>query len=74
MAQKRWIQKAIKRPGRVKRLAAREGGLTKDGEVKMSWLIKKINEVKKRPPSKQKRSLLQALYLAKRLEVMRRGK
>jgi len=35
MAKKeKWIQKAIKRPGRLRKLAQREGGLTKDGEIK----------------------------------------
>jgi len=69
MAKKeKWIQKAIKRPGRLRKLAQREGGLTKDGEIKTSWLIKKKAETK--DPS-----LKRAINLALTLEKLRkRGK
>jgi len=37
---KRWIKKAIKRPGALRRAAARSGGLTKSGKIKRTWLRK----------------------------------
>ena len=74
---KRWIQKAIKRPGRVKRYLKRKYGnkaFTKSGEIKQSYLLKAIAELKRRPPSKRPPGLLQALILAKRLETIGKGK
>jgi len=35
---RKWIQEAIKHPGRLRRLAKREGALTKQGTIKVSWL------------------------------------
>lgn len=56
----KWLSDAIKRPDRVRRLAAREGGLDKDGDVKLSWVNKRLKKTK--DPS-----LKRALILAKRL-------
>ena len=78
MARKRkWIQKAIKRPGRVKRYLKRKYGnkaFTKSGEIKQQYIYKAIKDLKSRPPSKRPKGLLNALQLAKRLETMRKGK
>ncbi|RLI77270.1 capsid protein VP2 [Archaeoglobales archaeon] len=72
------MQKAIKRPGRVKRFLARKYGkeaFTKSGEIKQQYVIKAISDVKRTmPPGKKRRSLLAALNLAKRLETIGRGK
>jgi len=67
----RWIQQAIKRPGRVKRYLKRKYGqkaFAKSGEVKQQYIYKAIRELKQRPPSKRPKGLLNALYLALRLE------
>ena len=74
---KRWIQKAIRKPGRVKRYLARKYGrkaFTKNGEVKQVYIYKAIRDLKKKPRSKRPKGLLSALQLAKRLELMKRGK
>jgi len=75
---KRWIQKAIKRPGRTKAYLRRLYGakaFTKNGEIKQSYLLKAIAHVKKNVKDpKRRRSLLAALNLARRLEKMRPGK
>lgn len=74
---KKWIQKAIKRPGRVRRYLRRKYGnkaFTKSGEIKQTYVNKAIAELKKRPKSQRPKGLLQALYLAKRLEVIGKGK
>ena len=74
---KRWIQKAVKRPGRVKKYLRRQYGdkaFTKDGEVKQQYVHKAIRELKERPPSKRPPGMLQALHLAKRFELMRKDK
>ena len=75
---KNWIQRAIKHPGRVKRFLRKLYGdkaFTKSGEIKQSYLLKAISYVKKNyPPGKKRKSLLNALQLAKRLETMGRGK
>jgi len=55
----------IKRPGRIRRLAAREGGLDKSGKIKMSWLNRKIKTTK--DPS-----LKRALILARTFKTKRR--
>ncbi len=71
-----WIQKAIKRKGRVHKYLMRLYGkraFTRDGDIKMEYLMKAIRHVKHSKLSKeQKRSLLSALYLAKRLKRMHR--
>ncbi|MCD6341204.1 MAG: hypothetical protein J7L51_04580 [Desulfurococcales archaeon] len=70
-----WIQKAIKRPGRVKRYLKMKYGnkaFTKTGEVKQTYVYKAIKELKQRPPSKRPPGLLNALYLAIRLEKFRK--
>lgn len=61
---KRFIQKAIKRPGRLRKIAAKEGGLTKDGRIKKTWLAEKKREAKK----KGDKSLLSAIILAERFK------
>jgi len=69
-----WIQRAIKRPGRVKKYLLRIYGrkaLTKSGEIKHSYLLKAIRRVKRRGKNT---SLLRALYLAKNLEYWKKGK
>lgn len=39
MARKRrWIQKAIRKPGSLRAAAKRAGALNKDGTIKVSWL------------------------------------
>ena len=68
----RWIQKAIKRPGRVKRYLRRIYGskaFTKSGEIKHSYLYKaKRRVMREMPPGERRRSLLSAINLAIRLE------
>ena len=75
---KRWIQKAIKRPGRVKRYLRRLYGdeaFTKTGEIKQQYLYKAKRHVQQsNMPKKQKRSLISAINLAIRFEKMRRDK
>lgn len=34
---KKWIQKAITRPGALRKYAKAHGGLTKDGRISRSW-------------------------------------
>lgn len=53
---KRWIQRAIKRPGRLRELARKEGALKKDGTISMEWLQQKAKSDNK--------SLAQAARLA----------
>ncbi len=70
-----WIRKAIKRKGRAHRYLARLYGrkaFTKDGDIKMEYLMKAIRHVKKTYPkgSEERKSLLSMLYLAKRLKRM----
>ena len=75
MAKDDWIQKAIKRKGRAHRYLLRLYGtkaFTKDGDIKMEYLMKAIRHVKKTYPkgSEERKSLLSALYLARRLKRM----
>jgi len=74
----RWIQSAVKRPGRVKNYLKRKYGnkaFTKSGEIKHSYVLKAIKDVKENmPPSKRRQSLLNALHLAKRFETLGKGK
>ncbi len=77
MAKDDWIQKAIKRKGRAHRYLARLYGkraFTRDGDIKMEYLMKAIRHVKRIYPkgSEERKSLLSALYLAKRLKRMHR--
>jgi hypothetical protein len=63
-----WIQRSVKRPGRVRRYMMRRYGkraFTKSGEIKTSYLRKAAKETKNR-------SLRSALLLAIRLKRMRR--
>ena len=67
-----WIQKAIKRKGRAHRYLMRLYGkkaFKKNGDIKMEYLMKAIRHVKRTYPkgSEKRKSLLSALYLAKRL-------
>jgi len=74
---KYWIQKAIKRPGRVKRFLKRLYGnkaFTKDGEIKQQYLYKAKKYVQKKYTGKRRRSLLSAINLAIRFEKWRKGK
>ncbi len=71
----RWIQKAVKRKGRAHRYLMRLYGkraFTKDGKIKMEYLMKAIRHVKRTYPkgSEERKSLLSALYLARRLKRM----
>jgi len=70
MKKKKWIQKAIKREGRVARYLRRVYGskaFAKNGEIKQEYVYKAIRRVKK----KGNTSLLRALYLARTLERIR---
>lgn len=63
-----WIQRAVKRPGRVRSYMKRKYGrraFTKSGEIKTSYLRKAAKETKSR-------SLKSALLLAIRLKRMRK--
>jgi len=75
---KRWIQRAIKRPGRVKRLLKRWYGsraFTRTGEIRHSYLFKARKRVKETmPPGSRRRSLLSAINLAIRLERLSKRK
>jgi len=69
-----WIQEAVKREGRVRNYLRRVYGsraFNKDGTIKMEYLDKAIKRVKNKPTPNE-RSLLSALYLAKRLKKMSR--
>lgn len=74
---KYWIQKAIKRPGRIKRLLKRWYGskaFTKSGEIKHSYLLKAKKRVKEKYTGKRRKSLLSAINLAITLEKLKKGK
>jgi len=44
MAKKeRWIQRAIKAPGSLRKQAAKEGAITKQGTISSTWLQKKAS-------------------------------
>jgi hypothetical protein len=63
-----WIQRVVKRPGRVRRYMMRRYGkraFTKTGEIKTSYLRKAAKKTKNR-------SLRSALLLAIRLKKIRR--
>ena len=71
---RRWIQHAIKRPGRVRRYLMRVYGkraFTRDGEIRQKYVNMAIRRIKS-GRGRNVRGLLQALYLARRLERMRR--
>ncbi len=72
-----WIQKAIKRKGRAHKYLMRLYGrkaFDRKGDIKMEYLNKAIRHVKRVYPkgSEERKSLLSALYLAKRLKRMHR--
>ena len=67
---RKWIQKVVKRKGRVKKYLMRVYGkraFTEKGTIKTKYLNMAIKRVKKAG----NRSLLSALLLAKRLKRMR---
>ena len=72
----KWIQHAVKRPGRVHRYIAREYGedcFDEDGDIKMSCLNEAIQDLKEECEERETEeclSLLRALELAKRLKEM----
>ncbi|ACZ35721.1 VP2-like protein [Sulfolobus spindle-shaped virus 6] len=73
----RWIQKAVKKKGRVHRYLMKLYGkraFTKDGDIKIEYLNKAIRHVKRTysKGSEERKSLLSALLLAKRLKRMRK--
>lgn len=73
----RWIQSAIKRPGRVRRYMMRKYGtkaFTKDGEIKASYIDREMRRIKKSGGGVhgREKSLYSALALAKRLKRMRK--
>ncbi len=59
---KKWIQAAIKRPGRIRRLAERLGLIKPGGKLTTTA----INAIIRRAQEKGDRSLLSAANLAKR--------
>ena len=68
-----WIQKAIKREGRVRRYLKRKYGsraFDERGRIRPEYIDMAIEELKRRPKSKRPKGLLNALYLAKRLKRM----
>lgn len=75
---KNWIQKAIKRPGRVRRYLKRKYGdkaFTKTGEIKQQYLYKAKKDLQNsKMPKEKKRSLISAINLAIRLEKMRKDR
>ena len=40
VAKKKWIQKAIKRPGALRKYAEAHGGLTEEGRISRDWAKK----------------------------------
>ena len=73
-SKKKWIQKSIKRPGRVENYLVRTYGrkaLNKDGTISMAYLNKAIEEVKA-DSRKNRKHLLNALYEARRLKRIKR--
>jgi len=72
---KKWIQKAVEHPGRVREYLKRIYGgkaFTKNGDLRLVYIRKAIEDLKRRPPSKRPPGLLNALYLAVRLKRMSR--
>lgn len=63
---KRWIQKAIKRPGDLKRKAKAAGAITQKGTIDVNWL-------KEKAKSKDKKLAAQA-RLALKLRAMSKKK
>lgn len=54
MSQKKFIKKAIKKPGALENLAKREGGLNKDGSISVTWARKKLKDPKTSVKVKQR--------------------
>jgi len=70
----KWIQKGVKREGRVRDYLRRVYGakaFTKRGTIKTEYLNKAIRRIKTKPTPNEA-SLLSAVYLAKRLKKIRR--
>lgn len=75
LKKKSWETQAIKHPGRVIRyLAKRYGGkaFLPNGNIRMAYLNRAINEQKAIPIGQRPRGLLSALVLAKNLKSFRR--
>lgn len=54
MSQKKFIKKAIKKPGALEALAKREKGLNKDGSISVTWARKKLKDPKTSTKVKQR--------------------
>jgi len=72
---KKWIQKAIKRPGRIEKYMMRKYGteaFTKDGKIKVGYINKELERIKESGGGVhgKEKSLYSALQLAKRLKKM----
>lgn len=68
MSNEKWIQEAIKRPGRVRSYLKRKYGdkaFTKDGKIKLSYIKRAIKETK---DQSLKKALLLAIKLKKGFE------
>ena len=77
MPRKNWIQKAIKRPGRLQEYMRRKYGrkaFNKDGTIKVSYIKKAIKEAKNIKNPELRRSVLAMLHLGLRLKRMARKK
>ncbi len=70
-----WVQKAIERPGRVRRYLKRKYGnkaFYKNGKIKIKYLDIEIRRLKnKKNKTPQELSLYRALLLAKQLKKMK---
>jgi hypothetical protein len=57
---KKWIQKAVKRPGALRNAAKRAGAVTKKGTIKKAWLRQQAKK-----PGRRGRQARLALTLSK---------
>lgn len=64
---KKWIQKAIKRPGNLREKARKEGAITQKGTIDVNWL-------KKKAKSKVKKLAAQARLALKLRKLSKRKK
>lgn len=44
MAEEKWIQRVIKRPGALRAAAKRAGAITKKGTIEKSWIAKQTKK------------------------------
>ncbi len=73
MVKNDWEEKAIKKPGRVRKYLEKIYGNSafhSDGRIRMEYLLKEINILEKLPKVERPESLLHALYLAKTFKEM----